>query len=348
MIYKFLIFVFCLLIFEFHSSAIFVEKKPKPIPVIFETDMGNDIDDALALDMLYKYKDQGKVNILAVCTNNDDDSGPGFVDIMNTWYGYPDIPVGRVVNGFTVTHNRSKNYAEVICNARKKDGTHTYARTGKDMEEIPNAVELYRKILSKQEDHSVTIISVGFSTNLGRLLDSQGDQYSSLNGKELVAQKVKLLSIMAGSFSPEGHKEFNIVNDILNARIVFEEWPGDIVVTPFEIGLQVKYPGESILNDFNWVEYHPLRDAYKAYRKMPYDNYTWDLISVLFAVDPSEKYFTVSEKGKISVDNQGYTTFEACKEGKHTWLMATTEQSEKIKDYFIGLITLRPAVFQAR
>ena len=26
---------------------------------IYETDIGNDIDDALALDMLYKYKEQG-------------------------------------------------------------------------------------------------------------------------------------------------------------------------------------------------------------------------------------------------------------------------------------------------
>ena len=31
----------------------------KPIPVIFETDMGNDVDDVLALDMLYKLVDQG-------------------------------------------------------------------------------------------------------------------------------------------------------------------------------------------------------------------------------------------------------------------------------------------------
>jgi inosine-uridine nucleoside N-ribohydrolase len=155
-------------------------------------------------------------------------------------------------------------------------------------------------------------------------------------------------SIMAGSFSPEGHREFNIVNDIVNARKVFDDWPGTIIVTPFEIGLQVKFPGESIINDFAWTEYHPLRDAYKAYRKMPYDRYTWDLIAVMYAADRKEEYFTVSETGRISVDNQGYTTFEACKEGKHTYLMATPEQSEKIKDYFIGLITLRPAVFQGR
>ena len=35
------------------------EPKAEPLYVIFETDIGNDIDDALALDMLYKYQDQG-------------------------------------------------------------------------------------------------------------------------------------------------------------------------------------------------------------------------------------------------------------------------------------------------
>ena len=37
--------------------------------VIFETDIGNDIDDALALDMLYKYMDQGRIDLLAVMLN---------------------------------------------------------------------------------------------------------------------------------------------------------------------------------------------------------------------------------------------------------------------------------------
>ena len=37
--------------------------------IIFETDMGNDVDDAMAMDMLYKYLDQDKINLLAVMIN---------------------------------------------------------------------------------------------------------------------------------------------------------------------------------------------------------------------------------------------------------------------------------------
>ena len=32
--------------------------------IIFETDMGNDIDDALALDVICKYMDDGKIDLL--------------------------------------------------------------------------------------------------------------------------------------------------------------------------------------------------------------------------------------------------------------------------------------------
>ena len=51
------------------------ETLPQPQKVIFDTDMGNDIDDALALDMLYKYMDAGKVDLLAVMVNKEGD-GP--------------------------------------------------------------------------------------------------------------------------------------------------------------------------------------------------------------------------------------------------------------------------------
>ena len=37
----------------------------KPIKIIFDTDMGNDVDDVIALDMLYKYQDEGRIDLSA-------------------------------------------------------------------------------------------------------------------------------------------------------------------------------------------------------------------------------------------------------------------------------------------
>src|SRR5690554_1064831 len=66
---------------------------------------------------------------------------------------------------------------------------------------LPEAHILYREVLAQQPDNSVTIVSVGFSTNLARLLDTPPDDFSPLTGKELVAKKVKLLCTMAGCFN---------------------------------------------------------------------------------------------------------------------------------------------------
>ena len=67
--------------------------------IIFETDLGNDIDDALALDMLYKYQDAGDIELLGIMLNKEGAHPPEFTDIMNSWYGYPDIPIGIIHNG---------------------------------------------------------------------------------------------------------------------------------------------------------------------------------------------------------------------------------------------------------
>ena len=73
-----------------------------PIKVIFETDMGNDIDDALALDMLFKYMDDEVIDLLAIMNNKGSDYSTHFIDMMCTWYGYPDIEIGRIEDGVTI------------------------------------------------------------------------------------------------------------------------------------------------------------------------------------------------------------------------------------------------------
>ena len=63
------------------------------------------------------------------------------------------------------------------------------------------AANLYRMILASQPDHSVSIVTTGYLNNLKALLQSGPDQYSPLNGMDLVRKKVKLWSC-AGGCSP--------------------------------------------------------------------------------------------------------------------------------------------------
>ena len=312
--------------------------------IILETDIGNDVDDALALDMLYKYLDAGDIDLLGIMINKEGIYPAEYTDIMNTWYGYPQIPIGILHNGADC-ENDATNYAKAVCLIQKDNGEPAFKRSLKgDYNQLPEAPALYRKLLAQQPDSSVTIISVGFSTNLARLLDTPADEYSSLTGKELVAKKVKLLCTMAGCFNNPELYEYNVVKDIPAAKKVFTEWPTTLVTSPFEVGIAINYPATSIKNDFQWAAIHPKVEAYKSYQKMPYDRPTWDLTSVLYSVE-GPSYFTVSPAGKISVTDKGATEFTPDATGNRYYLTVDAAQAENIKQHFVKLISKQPAHF---
>jgi inosine-uridine nucleoside N-ribohydrolase len=315
-----------------YAAPAYAQTKDVPA-VIFETDMGNDIDDALALDILYKAMDDGLINLLAVSCHKESPTACDYVHMMNKWYGYPDVVIARGAKCITVdTHN---DYTKVVNSAPKS--------MTKGKFEIEDAVKMYRRMLSAQPDQSVIIISVGFSTTLAALLDTMGDEYSPLTGKELVAAKVKLTSIMAGGFRKRRSPGFNVRHDIPAARKVFAEWPTPIAISPAELGSSVKYPASSILNDFGWAKYHPMVEAYKIYKEMPYDRAMWDPTSVLYALHPTTDMFTRSEEGQITVDSRGMTSFLPKAGGRDRILYVDPQQAARMKKYFVEIITRRPA-----
>ena len=308
--------------------------------IIFETDMGNDVDDALALDMLFKYLDAEEIELLGISTNKNDEGSLEYIDAMCTWYGYPEIPLGYVVNG--VDSRAGENYAYKAMQLKDNAGNPAFKQShANDGFAIPS-VELYRRLLASQPDMSVTVVSVGFSTNLAALLESQPDSISPLLGRDLVAQKVKSLVVMAGNIINPKHSEFNVNRDIPAAQKVFAEWPNEIVVSPWELGEQIKYPATSIENDFNWAEIHPMVEGYKAYLPMPYDRQTWDLTAVLYAVEGSDGFFTVSEPGTIIVNENGNTLWSPEDDGRMFYLQSDEQQQGNILNRFIELITSKP------
>ncbi len=319
-------------------------KKNQPnsdaMSIIFETDMGNDIDDALALDMLYKYMDMGDINLIGISTNKDSPYSIEYLDVMNTWYGYPNIPMGKITKGADC-ENDAQNYAKATC-LYQENGKSPFKRTYSNYNTILEAPQFYRALLAKQPDHSVVLVSVGFSTNLARLLDTEPDNYSPLSGKELVAQKIKILSMMAGNIVDSTMQEYNVVKDIPAARKIFNEWPTPIVISPFDVGISVLFPATVIENDLAFATPHPLKIAYESYLPMPYDRPTWDLTSVLYAVEGTKNYFSISAWGRIEVDTKAHTRFYPDSNGKHAYLSINKEQAEIIKNRFVELVTTKP------
>src|SRR5215472_10474324 len=236
-----------------------------PVRIIFDTDMGNDVDDALALAILHALESRGEAKLVAVTITKDNPYAAAFVDIVDTFYGRGSIPIGIVRNGKTpddspMIHAPSEH--------KKQDGSFVYPRR-MALGAAPDAVGVLRRALADEKDQAVTIVQVGFSTNLARLLDSPPDDTSPLKGSELAAKKVRLLVAMAGHFPP-AQPEFNVATDIPSAQRVFAEWPSHVVFSGFEVGVALPFPARSIEHDFSWVRDHPVAEAYRNYMHMPY------------------------------------------------------------------------------
>jgi inosine-uridine nucleoside N-ribohydrolase len=303
---------------------------PKPpVKIVFDTDMGNDVDDALALSLIHSLWNRGACELLAVTLTHPSPDAGRYVVALNTFYGRPDIPVGVTPDApFT---NESK-YLKVASN-KDADGRLLYP-ANYDPARAPQSVALLRRVLAAAGGREVVIVQVGFSTNLARLLDSGPDAASPLTGVELVRQKVKLLSIMAGRFpNNEGKSpEFNVKFDIPAARKLVAGWPTQIVWSGWEVGNAVRYPALSIDRDFAWVKHHPVQEAYQAYNPTPHERPCWDLTSVAYAVWPDRGYFTLSPEGVVEIDADGRTKFTGQKDGRNYYIKVDATQAARLRE----------------
>ena len=313
-----------------------------PVRLIFDTDMGNDVDDAMALSVIHALQSFSECRLLAVTLTKDNPNAVRYVDLLNTFYGRGDIPVGIVRGGVLPGDGK---YLKRVATAAD-DGKIRYPHDLLSQSDVPEATELLRKVLGNEPDGSVVIAQVGFSTNLARLLDSKPDRYSPLGGKELVRKKVRLLSVMAGIFDKQlqqqGRKEFNVVKDVPAAQKVFHEWPTPIVFSGWNIGARIKHPGKSMREDYSYVPHHPLAEAYSYYRGLDNDQPTYDLTSVLYAVRPDRDDFGLSPAGRVTVGDDGSTVFEEQANGPHRYLTVTPEQIDRVRSTFVELCRRPP------
>src|ERR1035441_2246998 len=115
------------------------------IPGIFDTDMGNDVDDALALAMLHALESRGECRLLGVTVTKDNPWAAVYVDLVNTFYGRGRIPVGMVNGGVTP---EGSPMIQTPAERRRADGTLVYPRRLASGAEAPEAVGLLRRVLA--------------------------------------------------------------------------------------------------------------------------------------------------------------------------------------------------------
>ncbi|MEZ6123086.1 MAG: nucleoside hydrolase [Planctomycetaceae bacterium] len=151
------------------------ESGGRPVPLIFDTDIGNDCDDVQALAIIHALQSRGECRLLAVTITKDHPQAAAFTDCINTFYGRGDVPIGVCRSGVTPEAGNFNVLADT-----KDESQLRYAHDLMSGKDAPDAVDVLRKTLAQAEDGSVVICQVGFSTNLANLLKSSGDQHSPL------------------------------------------------------------------------------------------------------------------------------------------------------------------------
>jgi inosine-uridine nucleoside N-ribohydrolase len=293
------LFLTLIILLVFSACSNQSKTNDKKIKIIFDTDMGPDYDDVGALAFLHAMADSGKVEILATVASNKHELVAPSINVINTYFGRSELPVGAPKTA-GVNLGSSQHWADSI--------VAKYPHTIKSTSESANAVDIYRKILASQPDKSVTIVTVGFLTNLNNLLKSEPDGNSPFSGKELVIRKVSRLVSMAGKF-PEG-KEFNVDMDSVSSKFVYENWPGEVIFTGFEIGSQIHTGLKLIKSD---IKNSPVKDVFRISIPLSEEDkngrMSWDETAVLIGVYGTDGFFD-TVRGKIIVNTDGSNKWE--------------------------------------
>jgi len=325
----------------------FPEQGKPPVGIIFDSDMGNRIDDTLALALLYGFDGMREARVVSVSVTKSNLKAAAFCEVVGHFYAGAvsgafsaagrTLPVGLSTDGKMPEDTPLFTVPLAKVNA---DGAPVYSHGIEKLNDTAEPAALIRNAFTAQHDQNCIVVLAGPATNLVKVLDLPGV-------KDVISKKVRFLSLMGGAY-PHGGPEFNIKTDIPAARKLFAEWPTPIVASGYEVGEALLFPGASIENDFSWSPAHPVVDAYRAYKPMPYDAPTWDMTAVLYAVRPEAGFFKLAEPGTITILSDGSTKFSASTGGKHRYLILDPSQKENIVKTYIEIVSAKPVPRQPR
>lgn len=290
-------------------------------PIILDTDIGGDCDDAGALTLLNRLCDRGEADLKAVTVDTSCKAAPYCAAAINAYHGRMP-PVGQV--DFDTRYDDI--YATAVC---EKYAPHL---------RVENGVRVLRKTVA--ENAGVTIVGIGNLGLLRAFMLAPADDVSPMTGQELIARNVAETVLMAGYFDRSTDidiggavmtAECNVVFDVAAAQEVNENWNGPITYSPFELGYYVmtgkrfaaKYPD------------HPMALSYRL--SVGGDNRcSWDPSAVLYAVRGAGECFTV-KTGDVRISDAGVTDFVERAGGRRR-LMTAKLPHKKIAEYIDDLL----------
>lgn len=138
---------------------------------------------------------------------------------------------------------------------------------------------------------------------------------------------------MAAAF-PEG-REFNVFSDTKASKIVFDQWPTEIIFSGFEIGDKILIGKRLVKMN---VQNDPVKEVYETCFAEGDQNgrQSWDLTAVLVAIKGYSPYYKI-ERGTVKVVKEdGSNDWTPNTKGKHLRLIEKIphqQMAEIIENY---------------
>jgi hypothetical protein len=264
--------------------------------IIIDSDLSLWWDDATAVGMANVLQQRGQVQILGIMSDIRNPLAVAAIDAIDTAYGHPNTPLGAVSQSDTNTapHGYSDDLVDKLPHSIHSS------------DDVPGAVALYRRLLARQPNHSVTIVAIGAYTNLAGLLRSKAGQHSSLDGRDLIRAKVKRLVIEDGLFPNGGPPVTNQKLDLASASQVVRgtDWPTPIAWVDGFTGIQTRV-GETLCTTV--ASNNPMRIVYESrFGCGPPGDGDWDGPTTLYAIWGKQGLFTeLGLGGAAYVNSEG-------------------------------------------
>lgn len=312
-----------------------------PTGITFDSDFGNSVDSLLTLALLRAMAAKGQCRVISVSITKSNLKAAQAEEALTNFYLGGPPPGGTGFGGGAdkiglATDGKMKEDTPVIEALLKKgaDGKPVYPAQISSLIDTAECAVTMRNMLLAQNDLNAVVVVDGPATNIVQLMNLYG-------AKPQIVAKVKHLVAAIGAY-PNGAVEAGAKADIAAARKLLAEWPTPIIAVGTEVGEAIPYPASSIEKDFSYTTAHPLVDAYKAYKPMPYDAVAPGMAAALYAANPDDGYFKLSEPGTITVLDDGRTKFTPGAGGKHRYLIADPAQKEKVTKFYTEMVSAKP------
>jgi inosine-uridine nucleoside N-ribohydrolase len=288
-----------------------VAATPAKIPVILDTDIGTDIDDAFALALIIN---SPEFELLGVTTVSGDTAARARIAAKMLWEAggkWRQVPVVAGVPGPKQNINQAPWADGFVGPQLLKE----------------SAVDFLRSKFHRYPGQ-ITLIAIGELTNVAAMLKAD----------PLVAKKLKRLAIMGGAiargYEPGSHPdaEWNIKSNPAAAQVVFSSGV-PILMAPLDVTAMLKLDAAARSRIFN--QNTPVTNSLAAlYHLWNRETPTlFDPMAVALVLDPA---LCQTKDLAVEVDNQGFTRIVDSKPASATVGLSTNPA--KFFEFYLGRV----------